>query len=300
MSENKKLSTTVGIYTCYGGPSLVKAIESIRSCDGGQEVKILVVADGQPLTEDVLKRLAELEVDVREQPGLSPQAVKIRRIISLCDADILILTQDDVVFDNRALKQITAVFDEDLNVTMTGAKILPMPAKTFFEKIVEVGVNIVQRIGSKWNNGDNYLLSNGRCLAFRTEAIKKFSIPDNVVSLDAYFYFENKKQNGKFAFAKDAVVYNKSPLYLREHKKQSNRYSYSRFEIANYFSGLNLVKEYSIPLSIVFSSLIAEFLSNPFYTVLYCFVQSYVYVFRGKKKKTLNPLWKIDESTKRI
>lgn len=300
MNENKKLTLTVGIYTCYGGPSLVRVIESIRASESGSDAKILVVADGQPLTEDVLKRLNELNVDVREQPGLSPQAVKIRKIISLCDTDILILTQDDVIFDSRAINDINDIFANDANATMAGAKILPMPSKTFFEKIVEVGVNLVQRIGAKWNGGDNYLLSNGRCLVFKTEAIKKFSIPDDVVSLDAYFYFENKKRNGKFVFAKNAVVYNKSPLYLKEHKKQSNRYSYSRFEMGNHFSGLNIIREYSIPLGVVFSSLVAELFSNPFYTILYCLMQTYVYIFRGRRKKTLNPLWKIDESTKRV
>lgn len=300
MSENIKLSAMVGIYTCYGGPSLVRAIESIRVSEAGNDVEILVVADGQPLTQDILKRLNELKVDVREQPGLSPQAVKIRKIISLCESDVLILTQDDVIFDNRAVKQIIGVFAGDPSVTMTGAKILPVPAKTFFEKIVEVGVSLVQRIGAKWNRGDNYLLSNGRCLAFKTEAIKKFSIPDDVVSLDAYLYFENRNKNGKFAFAKNSIIYNKSPLYLREHKKQSSRYSYSRLEISDYFSGFNLVREYRIPLGIVFSSLAKEFFSRPFYTTLYCFMQAYVYIFRGRRKKILNPLWKTDESTKRI
>jgi cellulose synthase/poly-beta-1,6-N-acetylglucosamine synthase-like glycosyltransferase len=159
---------------------------------------------------------------------------------------------------------------------------------------------LVQRIGTSWNNGDNYLLSNGRSLAFRTEFVRKFSIPEKVISLDAYLYFENKKHNGEFMFAKGAVVYNRSPLYLSEHKKQSNRYSYSRFEIGHYFSGLDIVREYRIPWGIILSSLLAEFFSNPFYTILYCFMQSYVYIFKGRKKKILNPLWKIDESTKRI
>src|SRR3989344_7948203 len=104
-NENKKLSATAGIYTCYGGPSLVRAIESIRASEGGKDIKIFVVADGQPLTKDVKGMLIQLGVDVREQPGLSPQSVKIRKIISLCDTNILILAQDDVVFDNRAVRQ---------------------------------------------------------------------------------------------------------------------------------------------------------------------------------------------------
>lgn len=300
MSENKKLSIIVGIYTCYGGPSLTRAIESIRFSEGGGDVKILVVADGRPITEDVLKRLRELNVEVREQSGLSQQSVKIRKIISLCDEDILILTQDDIIFDNLAIKEVNDIFTSDSTVTMAGSKILPMPSETFFERIVEIGANLAQRIGSRWNSGDNYLMSNGRCLVFRTEAIKKFSIPDNVISIDAYLYFENKKQNGKFIFAKNSIVYNKSPLYLKEHKKQSNRYSYSHFEMLNHFSGLDLIREYSIPLSIVFSSLASELFFSPFYTTLYCFTQAYVYIFRGNRKKILNPLWKINESTKRI
>lgn len=288
------------IYTCYGGLSLVRAAESIRDSAGGKEVKILIVADGQPIKEDILKRLTELQAEVKQYEGLSPVGSKIKKIVSFCDEDVLILTQDDVIFDARAIEEIGSIFSKDANITMAGAKILPMRAKVFFEKIVEVGSNLVQRIGARWNGGDNYLLSNGRCLVFRTKAIKKFLIPDKVISIDAYFYFENKKLNGKFVFARDAIVYNKSPLYLKEHKKQSNRYSYSRFEMGDYFSGMNLIREYSIPLKIVFLSLATEFIFNPFFTILYCLMQAYVYIFRGKRKKVLNPLWKVDESTKRV
>ena len=193
MKNNDYSKVTVGIYTCFGGSSLVNAVRSIREAEGGNEVEIVIFADGKPMSNEVKEGLKKLDAKITEREGLSSQITKIKNIALMAEGEIIILTQDDVIFEKEAIAEIVNTFKINPEISMVGSKIIPIEEQSFFESVLEIGVELVQEIGMKWRNGDNYLLSNGRCLSFRTGNIRNFSFPEKLMNSDAYFYFENKK-----------------------------------------------------------------------------------------------------------
>lgn len=294
--KNKKTTITIGIPTRCAGESLRRAVKSIYNSKGC-EFKFIIVADSIPVPKDMLLEFKKLEVLVIENKTPGSQLKKVKLILSLTKTDIFIFTQDDVLFDKYALKKIVDKFEKDQTVTMIAPHIKSMPAETLLERILETGLDISYNIGISWNNANNYLLANGRCLAFRTEFLKKnFRIPENIINADSYLYFENKRFGGKFLHVRNAVVYNKNPMKLQEHLSQAHRFLISQGEVQKLFKN-SLSKEYSIPPTIGIKALLKELVKHPILTILYLVVNMYSkFTLKSSKYGTQ---WQIATSTKR-
>lgn len=295
--DRKILTFTVGIPTYYGGPALVKAAESILSSKNTDKFRLIVAVDGNLLQKIIADNLNKLGAEVIENKERGGQVARIKQMISLCDTDILILTQDDVIFDPLAIFNIIKKFQDNPEITMIGARVMPAPAKTIFESAIETGVKMAHYIGDNWKKGDNYLLASGRCMAFRSIAAKKLNIPEAVINSDAYLYFENKKNGGKFSLAREAIVYNKSPQKISEYVKQNKKFDYSKNEVSHYIEA-DLSDEYAIPESMVLWAYIRELARNPLAVLLYLPIMLYVKLqknmFTGVKR-----FWDTDLTTKR-
>lgn len=288
---------TVGLPTYYGAPAIIKTIESILASEGVDKFRLIVTVDGNPLKPEIETKLKELGVEIIFNEQRGGQTARIKQLLDICQTEILILTQDDVIFAPCTISEILKAFDNDADLTMIGTNIKPTPSSTFFENIIKVGVDIRDRAGLRWNDGDNYLMSNGRCLAFRFPFAKQFQIPEVIINSDAYLYFENKKNHGKFISLQSAVVFNKSPLKLKEHAKQSRRFVNSRNELEEYFKS-DLKKEYHIPRYLILMASFREFLRAPIKSIIYSAVSIYVRVGNIKPKK-IKRFWETDISTKR-
>lgn len=297
--KKNNLIFTVGIPTYYGGLGLVEAAKSILASKNVGEFRFIVCVDGNPLEKDIEKKLVSLGVEVVFSSIRGGQVARVKQMISLTKSDLLILTQDDIRFEQDTLSKIIKTFETNPDITMIGARVLPFPAKFLFEKIVETGVSLTHHIGKSWNSGDNYLLASGRCLAFKTSFIKKFKIPEEVINSDAYLYLENKKKKGVFKYLPDAIVYNKSPQNLKEHLKQSRKFQYSLEELSKHIT-FDLNKEYSVPALIKLRAYFEEFIRNPFWTILYFFVFFYTRTQQKNMYSKAKRFWDTDKSTKTI
>lgn len=297
MNPRKKLTMTVALPTCYGQESLVHTAESIHTSREVGSFVFYITADSVKLSGKVKKRLKDLGVSVTENSILGTQLKKIKQMIKKTHTDLLVLTQDDVRFDTNSLRALHDMFVSDPALTMTSAVILPEHHRGWFEQILNVGLNISQNVSRQWNDGDNYLCANGRCLAFRVSALKTFSIPDKVVNSDAYFYFENRRNGGSFRQCTKALVYHKTPHTPSEQIRQSRRFMYSKDELASYF-GKEIAREYMIPKQLVLKYLLHELLSKPLHTVAYLWLQLYIRFAPVRANDYSNPFWKVNVSTK--
>ncbi|MBI2028298.1 MAG: glycosyltransferase [Candidatus Levybacteria bacterium] len=293
----KKLSLTVGITTCYGDKSILETVESIRASKGVDEFPFIIIADRVPINEEIKKSLRKYNVRLVENKKESGQVEKQKQIRELSKTDITIFTQDDVLFDKNILSSVLKRFAKNPKTTMISIPYLPVKATSFFEEVINVGTNIVNKTVGYWNNGDNYLSCIGRFMAFRTETLKKFRMPKIAVS-DNYYYFENKKMGGEYEYAQEATVYFKNPQNMKEHLRKSSRFQHSQKEVIRYFGDLS--KEYTIPKSVLARAAIQEFLENPINTFLYIFVFAYTRILKMKPKAVLNPIWEVDLSTKKV
>ena len=160
----------------------------------------------------------------------------------------------------------------------------------------EPGYRGVKRIVQYWRGGDNYLAANGRCQAFRTEWIKQSRIPEEIVNADAYKYFENQLRGGKFVYVTEAVVYDRSPLHLKEYVRQSKKFQGSSNELSKYFPS-DLTPEYRIPFAIKFRAYVEEMVSHPVLMTLYLML--FLYARWYPDAKPITRFWETDVSTKR-
>lgn len=293
----KKLKITVGIPTCYGGQSLAETVRSLRASEFKDSFEILIEADRTPWTDDVKKELKDMGVKSHWNDVEGSQCKKLKQIISKTKSDIFIFTQDDIIFDSQTLNEIYRAFLGDSELTMAGVRVLPLRPITFFESVMGVMLRTVDRVVTIWNGGNNYLMANGRCIAFRTSFLKKFRITDKLINTDAFMYFENKYLDGKFRPLKQAKVYIRTPQNIKDQVGPSSRFQYSKEEMEHYFTH-DLSTEYKIPLNILFIAAFKELINNPVNFLLYVLVYIYTRLKKQSRQKALRTLWKIDESTK--
>ncbi len=297
--KQKKFTITVGIPTYYGAFGLIKTAESIVKAKTANRLDIIVTVDGNPLEPRVQRGLARLGVTMWDNKDRAGQLGRIKQLIKRVDSDILILTQDDVIFASDAINVIEEEFQNNPKLTMIGCNILPLTSTTFFEKVVNVGVDLTHRIGKFWNKGDNYLLSSGRCLAFRSNFVKKFEINEGVINSDAYLYFLNKLNKGKFKFLEKSIVYNKSPQNISEHLKQSRKFQISNAENSKYLER-DMTKYYLVPKHITVKSLLEEFIQNPVFVPLFFLLSIYTRFVGKEMYQAATRFWETDITTKQI
>lgn len=297
------LKITIGIPTYVGGPSLVKAVESLLASDGVMEFRIIVSVDGKKLDPGVKASLImDPRVEVIENEQRRGQVGGLRQIMSLSfDQDVLILTQDDLLFDKRAIAEIVESFRSDPRLTMVTADAVPLPATTFFERIVHHGFSTVKMIEREWNGGDNFLNASGRCIAFSKTMIRNVfdEIQEEVINCDAHFYFINRKYGGHFLRNGLARYFFRSPKTLADHLKQSKKYQNVSAELLQY-RRIDAPSEYDIPRRLKIWAAFRGFLRNPFLSMAYFGVLFYTRVNGDQTFKKATRFWDTDESTKEV
>lgn len=288
-------SLTICIPTCYGGSSLVAAVESLRS-SAPNDVKLLVVADSRPLSSTVKMSLKKLRVRVIENRKPSSQIAKIKQMLKLVDTEYIIFTQDDITVDKNCLSAVRAFWNAKPNITMITVKNNPTSTATLVDFALMGGTYVAEYIEEHWNGGQNYLRGCGRLLGFKTSFMRKFRIPESIVNVDAYFYFENKRLGGTFDCVEQVYMYYSLPKTLSEQIRKSSRYQYCFEEMSRHFD--NITGEFYIPLKLKIIGLLSAFLSHPGNILTYLPFLAITRLYHEKKKDTESAMWKVDTSTK--
>ncbi len=296
-TSDKKLTLTIGIPTCYGGESLLATAKSIYASIDAYPDSFIICADRNPIAPELQKELEDMGIQVIWNTVEGSQSKKIKQILEYVHTDLFVCTQDDVIFDPYALREIVRSFQEDSAITMSSVRLLPLPPVTFFERAMASMLRITNRIGRYWNKGDNYLLASGRCLIFRTDFFKGGRMFEEVVNGDMFFYLENKAMGGQFAYQHSACVYIRCPQYLRDQVRPSSRYQYSQDELGHYFTH-DISSEYSILYTALIVGFVGEIITHPISTLTYIAVFCYTRLRKQSKSIVSNPIWEIDSSTK--
>ena len=297
--KNNKLSLTVGIVTCYGDNSILDTVKSIRASKGVGNFRFIIVADRVPINPWLKSQLKKYSVEVIENKGKDSQISKQKQILTLTKSDLILFTQDDVLFEPQTLKTVIKRFEKNPKTSFISILNKPVKPTNFFEGCLNVGTNIANKMAKYWNNGDNYLSVIGRFMAFRTEFAKNnINLRAEVATSDAYYYFSNKLSGGNFEYIPQVGVMFKNPQNMKEHLRKSSRFQYSKIEMSKYFENLNSF--YKVPQNVVVKALAMEFLSSPIIFMCYIGIFIYTRILRMKPHLVLNAIWEVDLSTKRV
>lgn len=294
MKENIPL-LTICIPTCYGGASLVQAVRSLKA-SAPTNTEFIVVADSRPLSLYVKSQLRELSVNFIENKEPKSQIAKIKQMLAMVHTKYVIFTQDDIIVSSDAIDEVISFITTHPYLTMMTVRNIPIKPKTWVGRGLSAGTHVAYHIENMWMGGQNYLRGCGRFLLFKTSFLKLFRIPENVVNVDAYLYFENNRCGGSFDRVEKARIFYSLPTILAEQIRKSSRYQYSAEELVSYFSPRVLI--FHIPLMLKIKAALLVFLERPYSFSLYVPLLVITRIIRQTKKDTVSTLWKVDESTK--
>ncbi len=300
MPKTNKPKITVGITTCYGKRQLLSAVRSVKESVGVDNFEIIVIADSVPLTPFVKQGLKKMGVIIRENKIPSSAFAKQKQILKLCKGEIIVLTQDDMLFEKGALREIASALSVDDGVTFVGIRNEPVSPKTLVERGINVGTRLNNSIGKLRRDGDNYLAMLGRVMAFKVSWLKKLNVHSESVSLDAYLYLENKKHGGKYRCLWNTCLWFRNPTNIDEHIRKSSRFQNSKHEMLSYGKFANLEVEYKIPFWVILIAATKELMRDPIGFVIYVYIFVYTRVYKQKPAACLTALWEVDRSTKDI
>lgn len=294
----ERLSFGVGIPSYKSGESIVSTVKSLQKSKGVGSFEITVVVN-DVMNSNIQKKLENLGVKVLHNKENIGQTGSNNRIFGMAKTDLLIMTQDDVLFEPHTLRAFIDEFELDPDLTMVAPKFVPLSQKTLVEKVVNFGSKVNRRIVRSWNHGDNYLSAVGRCLGYRTSMVKRFEIDDAVINCDAYYYFENRRLGGEYKFVENAEVKYRLPNNVDEHLKQVRKFVVSQDELSGYLK-TDLREEYNVPKKILLKALSLELIKNPIYGTLYFLLTVYSRTRPKSFYKEVTRFWDIDTSTKNL
>ncbi len=286
---------TIGIPTHDAGQSLLATLKAIYSQSAIDQVdEILLLVDGNSLKNDFRKKIVhpKLKVIIRKQR--QGQSARINDIFALAKTDLLILSNDDVIWKKDVVAKVLKSYEASKS-DLTAVKVVPLPLSGLIDKIIDVGNRISRIVAKMWNNGDNYLSCNGRLLVLSKRFYKSIRIPQKLWNNDAYLYFRVKTKGYIFTFLDTTCAYFKLPKILADHFNQSAKFSYSQQENQEYFKK-PLGGFYAIPLSLQLLAICKLFVKNPVYTLLYFMLL--VRIRMSKFHLTGEGYWQTDKSTK--
>lgn len=223
------------------------------------------------------------------------QAYRQNQIISLTNANVLVLLNADIRLKNKFLLNslVKPILKGDTD--LSSCRIIPTVSKILFSRILRMSTLIKEYISNGINEGDNLFNCHGRVRAF-SKRLYKMIVFDKSIHEDAYSYLYTKANNFKFKFVKSAFVYYKLPTNFEDHFMQSNRFIKKREILEKNFGQTQVKNAYKIPLLLGIYSFLRVFIKHPIYTTLYVLIIIAVRV----KSIYFSPsnLWIISKSSK--
>lgn len=299
ITMNSTKLITIGIPTFEAGESLVKTVESIIIQTYFENVKeILIVVDGAIIKKEILDKLTDKKIKIIYSKNRQGQSARINDIFNIVSTNHLILTNDDVLFDTKVVEN---VMNKYLDYDLISSNVKTVKYNGFFYKTLNIGQKIRSSIATNWNKGDNYLSCNGRLIILSKNLYKNLIIPEMIWNSDAYVYISASVLKLKFKYAKDIIVYYKSPSTLKEHLAQSTKFQKSLIDLQRYFNE-DISSFYKVPTSIKIISICKVMLRHPLLTISYIslFIITRIKGLIANPEFTHQGYWKTDHSTKNI
>ncbi|MDD2807154.1 MAG: glycosyltransferase [Patescibacteria group bacterium] len=302
---NKKLSVTIGIPAYNEEANIEQVLKSILTqketfCE---IKKIIVLSDGSSdKTNEIVVRMSHqnskisLEV-TNERKG---KAYQLNKLYSLCDSNISLQFDADIVlFDDNVVDNMVYPFTTNNNITVISGNNIPLPGKTFIEKLTNGSDLLWQEVRLNYLDGRNIYNSSGCITAIRKSFLNSYKIPAGTVADQQYLYLSCVTSGGQFWVAKNAIVKYRSPSNLKDFFRQASRSLNEKKQIELMFSE-NIDHHYYIPRKIKYIAIIKRLLTSPIITSGAIMLQIILRFLPNQEAIPKNGLWTMIKSTKKI
>ena len=269
--EIKKYKISIGIPAYNEGSNIRRLLDELgrQNQDNFELIETMVVSDGSSDNTVEEARASSLpHLEVIAHTDRQGQATRQNEILDRFRGDLLVLLNADVLPGNEyMLNRAVSIFYEDPNVGLVGIKHVPMPARTFIERVVNFGVAMKADIFMKINWWDNLFNCRGGARVFSREFSDKFRW-DIHAAEDAYSYLRCKELGFRFYYSDDSFIFYRSPSTLKDHFKQSVRFVRSQRILQGLADKKSPVRP-SIHKFGVLKILVVYFIKNPFLWISY-------------------------------
>ncbi len=296
----KHITVTVGVPAYNERTNIADLLRDIlaQKLDGFSLEKIIVYSDGSTdgTNEAVLglnNNIIEL-VAPKERKGV---AVGQNEIISRAKSDVLVLLNADVKIPiPNFLQEFLEPFQKG-TPDLVSCTLKAYANHTFFEKVLNLGMDYKNQIFENYNNGNNLYTCHGAARALSRKMYSQFRFQTSLGE-DMYSYLFAKANGLRYLFNPKPTVYFKLPDNFRDHLNQSYRFFYAKSKIPKTFQLTNFEK---LPLSRFFFTGIWFFLKHPLLSVVYLVVTVCVFIMTHLGFfKPNTEMWQSVGSTKQI
>ena len=123
----RKPTVTIGIPTSFAGESLIQTARTIYNASKKKNYILKIYADTTPISSELRQELEKLGFEIHWTPGPGSFLKKARKLIAATNTDILIITQDDIIFDRKTISATIEAFLTNSKITMVGVRVFPLP-----------------------------------------------------------------------------------------------------------------------------------------------------------------------------
>lgn len=301
----KKIPTvTVAISAYNEQKNIVNFLKSVLMQEekGFVLKQIWVHSDGSTdKTVKFAKSLKSSRIKVWDHKKRVGKSTWLNKIYEDLDTDFLVQSDADVVFTHPlVIHDLIQPLVRNSKVGMVGGNPMPLPGDSYWEKVVANAFEPYQVFRSTIRGGDNAFSAIGQLLVYRKELVKQITVPYDMVTNDIYTYFCCLTLGFKYKYAKNAIVYFRSPQRLNEVLKQNTRFQTGYIRMFDYFSKEMVEGEMSIPLQTRLLALSAQLIKHPILSSTFYLIKIYSKYQATKKGRGLNAKWPIALTTKKL
>ncbi len=237
-------------------------------------------------------------INAKERKGFASTA---KRAMLAIKSEFLIMLNDDIsIPDKHFVANIVKCFHRESNVGLVCSNIEPFPGKNFVEKAVISGFVAYKKTAMQLNSGNNKFTCDGKSMTVSKGFIDSLNlrVPDsNMGNVDLYLYVECMKLGFKYRFARNSLLYFKSP---------STSSDFIRWQVRNYATHQMLLRnspklsqdEIYLPMGVFFINRLREFIRNPIGST-YIYILGLICSFKVlRQSRSFNPMWETVLSTK--
>ncbi len=304
IQKNKFPTVTVAVCALNEESNIANHLQSIL--DQGRQgyilKEVLAYSDGSTdKTADIINSFASKEVTPVLFDTRIGKSSRLNDIFQRFDSDYLILTDADVIFAvPNVIESLIKPMEKDSTVGLTGGHPVPMPAKTFIEKAINLTLEAYIPLRKTLRGGHNVLSATGRIMGLRRVFAKSIHEPKETISNDGFIYFSSIVGGWKYRYAQDAKVLFRSPQTLYDHINQNTRFDATQDFMKRYFPAEIVDREYHIPHYMLWMQMLKQFIQHPilggsiFFINLYCKLNAKINI--GK----INSIWETVYSSKKL
>lgn len=303
MNEQTKKSITIGICAYNEGQNIQTLLQSIVTQKETHEFfikEIIVVSDGS--TDDMERKVINFpdqRISLIYFPTREGKPNRINYLMQQNKSDIMVFLDADVVLKNKStILNLVLPMIQTENVGLVGGRCQPLRGETFVESAINNYIDARIAVEDLMDFSQTAYCIHGAIMAISKQLASEIILPTSILSDDTYFYMFTKRRGYEVKYAKNAVVFYRSPQTIMDALRQAMRHHAGTPQLYNYFLKRDVSAAYQLPRSLLLRMAFYQWISNP---MGYVFLKALNYVAQKEgvyRFREMSVRWSVISSSK--